>query len=86
MDNESKSKTPETDLEHEICKKIPGDLYRGFVTYAYARKLERDRDEARGEAIRWQDAWMNDTPLHEMGSTLMPWMRGWKNSSENTLL
>ena len=37
--------------------------------------LERERDEARRAAIRWQNAWMNDTPLHEMGSTLMPWSK-----------
>ena len=38
------SLTPETDIEHELSKKIPEDLYRGFVTYAFARKLERERD------------------------------------------
>ena len=51
--------------------------------FAKIEKLERERDEARREAIRWQDAWMNETTLHEMGSTLMPWLRDWKKSAEN---
>ena len=45
--------------------------------------LERQRDEARSTAHLWQDRWMNDTPLEECGGTLMPWMVGWKDSSDN---
>lgn len=51
--------------------------------FAKIEKLERERNEARREAIRWQDAWMNETTLQEMGSTLMPWMHDWKQSQEN---
>ena len=46
--------------------------------------LERQRDEARSTAHLWQDRWMNDTPLEECGGTLMPWMVGWKDSSDNS--
>jgi hypothetical protein len=53
------------------------------VNVALSRQLERERDEARREAIRWQDAWMNETPLREMGGTLMPWLRDWNKSQEN---
>jgi hypothetical protein len=31
--------------------------------------------EARGEAIKWQDAWMEEKTLEEMGHTLFPWAR-----------
>jgi hypothetical protein len=40
------------------------------------RENERLREqvvEARREAIKWQDAWVNETPLEEVGRTLMPW-------------
>ena len=37
----------------------------------------RERDEARKEAHRWQEYWMNDTPLDKIGNTLMPWMKEW---------
>ena len=73
MGKKSKSDTPETDSEHELSK-YAGDTYRGFVTYAFARKMERERDEARMEAYRWRDAWANDTPLGKMGGTVMPWV------------
>jgi hypothetical protein len=46
----------------------------------HARKLERENErlreqvvEARREACKWQDAWVNETPLEEVGCTLMPW-------------
>ena len=66
------------------------DLYENYEHRANMEDLwelcalmERERNEARREAIRWQDAWMNETTLHEMGSTLMPWMHDWKQSQEN---
>ena len=79
----SPSLHPETDAIWEQNRdsrdpaKIEGDLL------AHAEKLEQERDEARRAAIRWQDAWTNETTLHEMGSTLMPWWRDWKKSEEN---
>ena len=79
----SPSLHPETDAiweqNRDSCDpaKIEGDLL------AHAEKLEQERDEARRAAIRWQDAWTNETTLHEMGSTLMPWWRDWKKSEEN---
>jgi hypothetical protein len=48
-----------------------------------AEKLERERNEARQIAHLWQERWMNDTPLEECNGTLMPWMIGWKDSSDN---
>lgn len=75
------SLTPETDAAWEKHSGTNAEL--AIDAIALCGKLERERDDARREAIRWQDAWMNETTLHEMGSTLMPWLRDWKKSAEN---
>lgn len=54
------TQTPEADSEHELSKKIPGDAYRGFVTYAFARKLERERNAARAELAELKDRYAKD--------------------------
>jgi hypothetical protein len=41
-------------------------------------ELKRQRLEARQEAIKWQTAWVENTALEAMGSTVMPWMNGWE--------
>lgn len=65
------------DCSLEFLEQIPNE-----VKHVVGR-LKRERDEARREALRWQDAWMNETPLHVMGGTVLPWMRGWQKSPEN---
>ena len=70
------------EINHQAIHECRDDLLEADA-FAKIEKLERERDEARREAIRWQDAWMNETTLQEMGSTLMPWMHDWKQSQEN---
>jgi hypothetical protein len=45
-------------------------------------ELKRERLEARQEAIKWQTAWVENTALEAMGSTVMPWMNGWVMAKE----
>jgi hypothetical protein len=67
--------TPETDAAEFPVLTWPSRDNPLVVRSTLARKLETQLYEARSEAIRWQDAWVNETELHEMGSTIMPWIR-----------
>ena len=53
----SERPTPETDAEVIICHGIPNGFNlpeRSYVSSKFARKLERERDEAREEAAHWK--------------------------------
>jgi len=73
------SDTPETD---ELCFWVP-DYTKEHAMFLrqHAKKLERERDQARAEAMKWRERWAEDTPTEEIGCTLPSWLR---NSSENT--
>jgi hypothetical protein len=46
-------------------------------------KQSEDIAEARREAIRWQDAWVENSPLEEMKTTLSPWNKYWNKGELN---
>jgi len=63
--------TPETDkLITDWMQGITRDL-PDFV--GVARKLERERNEARKEAARWRDAWESNYKMSMIISTKLPW-------------
>lgn len=56
------SDTPETDAEVIVCHGIPNGFNApksSYVSSNFARKLERERDEAREELADWQDSAKN---------------------------
>jgi len=48
--------TPETDEEHRDITQSLGAIHLGFVGLGFARKLERERDEAREIARELRDS------------------------------
>jgi len=60
------SSSPESDTEHALSKAVAGGAYRGFVTYAFARRLERERNEEAGFRSQWADKFQKaDAALQE---------------------
>ncbi len=47
------------------------------------KKQSEDITEARREAIRWQDAWVENSPLEEIKTTLFPWNKYWNKGELN---
>lgn len=69
------SDTPETDAAAKTYFDDPfGDRAESDLL-DFTRSLERERDQARAEAMKWRERWAEDTPLEEIGCTLPPWMR-----------
>lgn len=65
------SNTPQTD-EEEISRGGDG-YYWDYVQSDFARKLERERDEARREAEVWRDNWRNQRVMSIIISDKFPW-------------
>jgi hypothetical protein len=46
-------------------------------------KQQEEIIEARREAIRWQDAWVENSSLKEVKTTLFPWNKAWNKGDIN---
>lgn len=67
--------TPETDQAEKDYFDDPFGSRAERDLFAFVRHMERDRDDARAEAMLWRERWADDTPLEEIPCTLPPWMR-----------
>lgn len=74
--------TPETDAAivhvHDpeatrLAGKNVTGVSRRWVHPSLARKLERERNQARAEAERWRDNWKNGRTMAMIVSTELPW-------------
>ena len=88
----SERPTPETDAEVIICHGIPDGFNppeRSYTSSKFARRLERERDEARAE----RDAWRNhaerfaailsdETPLATIGTDVVEALEEFRSLKE----
>ncbi len=66
------SDTPETDAELHGIKAVCKDDYMLDTMADFARRLERERDEARGEAVRYRSLYYTQLGI-DRSASWFPW-------------
>ncbi len=67
------SDTPETDAAEDEWRDSSSRKSGREEMADIARKMERERDEARAEAERWRDNWKHRGTMSMIVSTKLPW-------------